>query len=87
MPAQGFTKLRQVDARCPGLIPTIDAMFESFANIEAVTQMVREKSGERISHTTVWRYKRQFWNARRERYRTAQATLTAFRELADEGRF
>jgi hypothetical protein len=87
MALQAFSRIRELDARCPGLIQTIDAMFESFANIEAVTQMVRAKSGERISHTTLWRYKRQFWNVRRHRDEATRAKLIALQTEANERRF
>ena len=82
----GVSKVKRLDARHPGLIQKVDAMFEAFASIEAVTAMIRAEYGERISHTTVWKYKRQFWKVRRDRDRKARAAMTAYQELVSEGR-
>jgi len=64
----------------------VDAMFEAFASIQAVAAMIRVEYGERISHTTVWKYKRQFWNVQRQRDQVARAAMTAYQELVSEGR-
>jgi len=87
MGRQAFSRIRDLDARCPGLIKQVDAMFESFASIEAVTQMVRRQSREPISHTTIWRYKRFSWTVRRERDELMQAKAIAHQTLVNEGKF
>jgi len=61
-------------------------MFEAFASIEAVAAMIRAEYGERISHTTVWNYKRQFWTAQRKREQAIRAATAAWQELVSEGR-
>ena len=61
-------------------------MFDAFASIQAVTAVIRAEYGERISHETVRRYKHQTWYVRRKRQQARQAVLTAFEELANEGR-
>jgi hypothetical protein len=82
-----FLRIRDLDARCPGLIKKVDAMFESFASIEAVTQMVRRQSRDHISHTTIWNYKRFWWSVRRERDELMQAKAIAQQTLVNEGKF
>jgi hypothetical protein len=82
----GVSKVQVLDTRHPGLIQKVDAMFEAFASIQAVAAMIRAEYGERISHTTVWKYKREFWNVRRERDQAARAATTAYQELVSEGR-
>jgi hypothetical protein len=61
-------------------------MFDHFASIQAVEEMIRAEYGERISHTTVGKYKKQFWTARRKRDQAARAAMTALQELVCEGR-
>ena len=82
----GVLKVQTLGIRHPGLIQKVDTMFEAFASIEAVTAMIRAEYGERLSHTTVWKYKRQSWKVRRERERKARAAMTAYQELASEER-
>lgn len=75
-----------LDIRHPGLIEKVDAMFERFATINEVTAMIRAQYGEHISHGAMWNYKTQFVDARRKRVQAAQAALTAYQELLNEGR-
>ena len=82
----GVSKVNVLDTRHPGLVQKVDAMFEAFATIEAVKAMILAEYGERISHTTVWKYKRQFWNVQRLRDQAARAAMTAYQELVSEGR-
>jgi hypothetical protein len=82
----GVSKVQVLDTRHPGLAQRVDAMFEAFASIQAVAAMIRAEYGERVSHTTVWKYKRQFWNVRRKRDLEARAAMTAYQELVSEGR-
>ena len=82
----GTSKMHVLDTRHPGLIQKVDAMFEAFKTIQAVEAMIRGEYGERISHTTVWNYKRQSWNVRRKRDQEARAAMTAHQELVSEGR-
>ncbi len=82
----GVSKVLVLDTRHPGLVQKVDAMFEAFASIRAVEAMIRAEYSERISHTTIWNYKRQSWNVRRERDQAARAATTAYQELVSEGR-
>ena len=79
-------KLQILSAKHPDLLQAVDAMFEAFKTIQAVEAMIRGEYGERISHTTVWNYKRQSWNVRRKRDQEARAAMTAHQELVSEGR-
>jgi hypothetical protein len=87
MGRQAFSRIRDLDARCPGLIKKVDAMFESFASIEAVTQMVRRQSRQRTSRTTIWKYKRYSWKVRRGRDELMQAKAIAQQTLVNERKF
>jgi len=68
------------------LVQKVDAMFEAFASIQAVAAMIRVEFGERLSHTTLWKYKRQFWNVPRKRDQEARAAMTAYQQWVSEGR-
>jgi hypothetical protein len=82
----GVSKVYVLGARHPGLVPKVDAMFEAFASIQAVAAMIRVEFGERLSHTTLWKYKRQFWNVPRQRDQEAGAAMTAYQQWVSEGR-
>lgn len=80
------TKMQIFEARHAGLCQKVDAMFEAFTPVRAVAAMIQTEYGERISYTSIWKYKRQSWNVRRDQVREMNAALTAFQELASEER-
>jgi hypothetical protein len=80
------TKMQVFEARHPGLCQKVDAMFEAFTPLRAVAAMIRTEYGERISHTSIWRYKRQSWDVRRDQIQEMNVVLTAFQELVSEER-
>ena len=82
----GVSKVLVLDTRHPGLVQKVDAMFDAFATVEDVEAMIRTEYGERISHTTVWKYKKQFWTVPRARSQKARAAMTAYQELVNEGK-
>jgi hypothetical protein len=82
----GVSKVHVLGARHRGLVQKVDAMFEAFASIQAVAAMIRVEFGERLSHTTLWKYKRQFWNVPRKRDQEARAAMTAYQQWVSEGR-
>ena len=86
MPQLGASKMLALDTRHPGLIQKVDAMFEAFATIKAVKATILAEYGERLSHSTIWKYKKQSWNMRRKRDQAAKAATTAYQELVSEGR-
>jgi len=81
----GVSKVRALGTRHPGLVQKVDAMFSRFASFEAVTAMIRAEYGERISPTTVGKYKTQ-WSLARKREQARRAAMTAREELVREGR-
>jgi len=86
MSQPGLMKVRWLGERHPGLIEKVDAMFEAFATIKEVKAMILAEYGERISHSTIWKYKKQSWSPRKKREQVAQAKQVAWQELASEGR-
>ena len=82
---RGSSKLEDIEARHPGFLQKVDAMFDAFVSIESVTAMIASEYGEHLSHTTVWKYKQQVWRARRNREQEARAAQTAWQELRSEG--
>jgi transposase len=78
--------LQLLEARHPGLMQKVDAMFEAFATIKAVEVMILAEYGERMSHSTIWKYKKQSWSPRKKREQVAQAAEAAWQELVCEGR-
>ncbi|MGD1154564.1 MAG: hypothetical protein ABSA41_01925 [Terriglobia bacterium] len=80
------TKMQIFEARHPGLCQNVDAMFEAFTPLRAVAAVIQTQYGEHISHTSIWTYKRQSWNVRRDQIQARKVVLTAFQELASEER-
>jgi hypothetical protein len=66
MQRMSSTKMRRLDVLHPGLIDKVEAMFAEFCRPREVKQMIRTQYGERLGLTTVERYKRQHWQARRK---------------------
>jgi hypothetical protein len=52
--------------RHPGLREKVDAMFAEFWATRDVKRMIQTQYGERLSRSSVERYKRKHWQARRE---------------------
>ena len=82
----GDTKLKRLEARHPGLVKKVDAMFEAFATIKAVEEMLQAEYGERVGHSAIGNYKRRSWKVRRDRGLAMRARQTAYQELVSEGR-
>ncbi|MGA3323163.1 MAG: hypothetical protein ABSF45_01715 [Terriglobia bacterium] len=82
----GDTKLKRLEARHPGLVQKVDAMFDAFATIKAVEAMLQAEYGERVGHSAICNYKRRSWKVRRKRDQAARAAMTAYQELLSEGR-
>jgi len=61
-----MTKMQKLDARHPGLIAKVNAMFAEFWPTKDVKHMIQAHCGERLSRSTVERYKSKHWRARRE---------------------
>ncbi|MGD1100917.1 MAG: hypothetical protein ABSA59_02530 [Terriglobia bacterium] len=80
------TKLQILEARHPGLCQKVDAMFEDFWRTQDVRHMIQSQYGERLSLSSVERYKRKHWRAQRELVRQASAALAASQGFAGEAR-
>jgi hypothetical protein len=78
--------LERFEARHPGLRQQVDAMFEAFVPIRQVAAAIRAQFGDCICDTTIWLYKRKFWNARRDQILAKKAFESALQELASEER-
>jgi hypothetical protein len=52
---------------------TVGEMFETFTPVRAVAATIQAQYGERISHTSIWTYRKQFWNELRNNTRTMSA--------------
>ena len=59
MTRTGFTKMQVLEARYPGLCLKMDAMFDAFSPNGAVRKMIQTQYGERLSLSSVERYKRK----------------------------
>ncbi len=80
------SKIQILEARHPGLRLKVDAMFEAFATVRAVSAMIEAHYGERLSHTSLWTYKRRSWRPQRDRIQERNVARIAFQELASEER-
>lgn len=86
MPRQRFSKLVELEGRHPGLCRQVEAMFAAFIPLRAITAALQAQYGERISHHSIWTYKREFWKVEQEQLRALKAAQTALQELASEER-
>ena len=86
MTQAGDTKLRRLEARHPGLIARVEAMFDAFKPIVAVAEMVRTECGEPIGNSAIAKHRRWVWRVRRDRERKVRAKQAAWEQLMREGR-
>jgi hypothetical protein len=77
------TKLQTMSARHPGLLDKMDAMFAEYWAVSEVKQMLEKQYGERLSRTSLERYRSTLWRARRELVLQAGAALSASQQLGD----
>jgi hypothetical protein len=82
----GDTKLNRLEARHPGLIAKIEAMFDNFATVAAVTAMVRAEYGEPVAVSTIGNHRNRVWKVRRDRGLKENARRVARQEFLREGR-
>jgi len=80
------TKLQLLDARHPGLIEKVHAMFEEFRPMQEVRQMIQPQYGECLGLRSLARYKSEHWQAQRELVQQMSVALAASPELAGEAR-
>lgn len=59
--------MQVLDARHPGLREKVDAMLAEFWRTRDIKHMIAAHYGERLSMSSVERYKRKHWHAQRER--------------------
>jgi hypothetical protein len=78
--------MQMLDVRHPGLIDKVQAMFAEFWSTGQVKHMIQAQYGVRLSRSSVDRYKRRHWQARRELVQQASAALAAPQEFAGEAR-
>jgi len=81
-----ITKIEKLDARHPGLIDKVHASFAEFWPTADVRRMVQAHYGERLSMSTLEKYKRKQWRAGRELAQQASAALAASQGFAGEAR-
>jgi hypothetical protein len=70
-----ISKMQVFEARHPGMCDTVGAMFEVYTSVRAIAATIQAQYGERISHTSIWTYRRQFWNERRNQMQATQVAL------------
>jgi len=75
MARQKFSKLEEFEGRHPGLCRQVEAMFEAFIPLRAISAALQAQYGERISHTSIWTYKREFWNVQRAQIQAQKVAL------------
>jgi hypothetical protein len=75
-----------LEAQHPGLFRKVDEMLEAFATVRAVSAMIQAEYGERLSHTSIWTYKRESWRPRRDQIQARETIQAALQELASEER-
>ena len=84
MPRRAVSKLHTLEARHPGLIDKVHAMFAEFWTTDEVRHMIQTQYGVALSRITVARYKQKHWQAQREFVEQMSAAQAASEEIAGE---
>jgi hypothetical protein len=61
MDRQTTTKLQMLENRYVGLCRQVDAMLETGIPLRTIAAVLEAQYGERVSHSTIWKYRRNCW--------------------------
>jgi len=72
---RGVSKMMTLEGRHPGICRKVHAMFDEDWPAAAIKRIIETHYGERISGSTLQRYKREHWRRLREQVQQANAAL------------
>lgn len=78
------SKIQILSAKHKDLLLTVDKMFDGFATLQEVQDMIEHKYHEKISSCAVSTYKRKHWKVQKDKVREQKTTLKAIAELIGE---
>lgn len=78
------TKIQILSAKHPGILQAVDGMFEKFASLRAVQQMIEREYHESICQGAVATYKNNYWKVHKQMIREQKATMKAVAEIIGE---
>jgi hypothetical protein len=78
------SKIQILSAKHKDLLLTVDKMFDRFATLQEVQDMIEHKYHEKISSGAVSTYKKKHWKAQKDKVREQKTTLKAIAELIGE---
>jgi hypothetical protein len=77
-------KLQLLSVEHPDLLQTVDAMFDKFATLRQVHDMIEHKYHEDAGITAVSTYKKEHWKRRKDAICERKNAMTAISELVGE---
>jgi hypothetical protein len=78
------SKIQILSAKHKDLLLTVDKMFDRFATLQEVQDMIEQKYHEKISSGAISTYKKKHWKAQKDKVREQKIALKAIAELIGE---
>lgn len=75
------SKIQILSVKHRGLLQAVDRMFDDYASLEQVLQMIEREYHEKVSTQAVETYKKRHWQVQKDRIRDQKAFLTAIAEI------
>ncbi len=84
MPRDRASKIQILSAKHKGLLLVVDKMFDKYATLQQVREMIEQKYHEKISETAVNTYKTRHWKVQKDRILEQKTAMKAIAELVGE---
>lgn len=78
------SKIQILSAKHEGLLLVVDRMFDKFATLQEVQEMIERKYHEKISSTAVHTYKKKHWKVQKDKVREQKTTIKAIVQIVGE---
>jgi hypothetical protein len=84
VPRDRASKIQILSAKHDGLLLAVDKMFDKFATLQQVQEMIERKYHEKLSCGAVLTYKTRHWKVQKDRIREQKAAMKAIAQLVGE---
>jgi len=84
VPRDRASKIQILSAKHDGLLLAVDKMFDKFATLQQVQEMIERKYHEKLSCGAVLTYKTRHWKVQKNRIREQKAAMKAIAQLVGE---
>lgn len=84
MPRNFASKVQILSVKHKGLLQAVDRMFDEFATLKQVQEMIVRDYGEKISWYAVKTYKNHHWKVQKEKLEERKRTMKLFADLIGE---